>query len=190
MLNKKLKFLINAIVLLAGASLALAANIGNSSGYAWLEKLGWIKMDGGAGVDYGVTVGSAALAGYAWSEKTGWINFDDAGAYYGVTQDGAGNLSGYAWSEKLGYISFEDINSGQNYYQVVLTNFTDESYAEGGRVTLRTGTTVRTDTSFRPGKIVGDVSLFSGNAWSEKGGYIGFDDAGDYYESRTDWLAE
>jgi uncharacterized protein (TIGR02145 family) len=183
-INKIYKILIITIILLVGASFAIAANIGNSSGYAWLEKLGWLKLGGGAGVDYGVTVGDAALNGYAWSEKTGWINFDDSGSYYGVLNDGAGNLSGYAWSEKTGWISFDDA-SVNDYYQVTLANYSDESYAQGGTVTLRTNTTVRTDTSLRPGEIVGDIALFSGYGWSEIGGYINFDDAGDVYRSQT-----
>ena len=95
---------------------AIAGDMGNSAGYAWIEKLGWISFNGGgAPVNYGITVGEAALNGYAWSEKTGWINFDDSGSNYGVINDGAGNLSGYAWSEKLGYISFDDA-SANNYY--------------------------------------------------------------------------
>ena len=186
MLNKKLKILLIIITLFASAGLALASNIGNSSGYAWSELLGWIKLGGGSGPDYGITVGEAAVNGYAWSEKTGWINFDDSGSNYGVTHDGAGNLSGYAWSEKLGYISFDDA-SANNYYQVTLENFTDESFEKEGRVTLRTGTTLRTDTSLRPGQLVGDIALFAGNAWSEKGGYINFNDSGDIYRSQSEY---
>lgn len=187
MLKNTHKILIATICLLtAGIGLVSAANIGNSSGHAWSELLGWLKLGGGSGVDYGVTVGDAALNGYAWSEKTGWINFDDSGSNYGVTHDGAGNLSGYAWSEKLGYISFDDA-SANDYYQAALSNYTDESYAKNGTVTLRTNTTVRTGTSFRPGELVGDISLFAGYAWSEKGGYIGFDDAGSLYRSESEY---
>ena len=110
-----------------------AADLGNTSDYAWAEKFGYVKMNGGT-VDYGVTVADASLSGYAWSEKTGWINFNDAGALYAVTNDGSGNLSGHAWSEKLGYISFDD-SSANNYYQVTIDssgNFSGYAWSEKG----------------------------------------------------------
>jgi hypothetical protein len=143
MFNKKSKLIIIVILFFAIIQFARADNIGNSSGHAWAEKLGWISLGGaGASVDYGVTVGEAALSGYVWSEKAGWINFDDSGSYYAVTNDGAGNLSGYAWSEKLGYISFDDA-SANNYYQVSLSELVSMTLTKSGAITLRTGTTTR-----------------------------------------------
>ena len=188
MFNKKSKLIIIVVLFFAIIQFARADNIGNSSGYAWVEKLGWISFGGaGASVDYGVTVGDAALSGYAWSEKTGWINFNDSGSYYAVTNDGSGNLSGYAWSEKLGYISFDDA-SANNYYQVSLSELVSTTLAESGTITLRTGTTLRTDTTLKPGKLEDSISLFSNYAWSEKGGYINMDDSASIYGAETDWV--
>jgi len=181
MFKTRLKLIAILLVLFFCAQLARAGNIGNSTGHGWMEKLGWISVGGaGAGVDYGVTVGEAALSGYVWSEKTGWINFDDSGAYYGVTKDAAGKLSGYAWSEKLGYISFDD-GSANNYYQVALAEGTIE---KAGTIILRTETTLRTGTALKPGVL---NSLFSGYAWAEKGGYVNFNDSGSLYEVITTW---
>jgi len=184
MFTNKSKLIIIIIMFFAITQLVIAGNIGNSNGYVWAEKFGWISLSGGgASVDYGVTVGDASLAGYAWSEITGWINFNDSGDYYGVTNDGAGNLSGHAWSEKLGYISFDD-TSANNFYQVTLDEFSEN--IQSGTVTLRTGTTLRTDTKINPGKKEADNYL-SGYAWSELGGYINMDDEGDLYKPRTEW---
>ena len=193
MFNKKSKSIIIIILFFTIIQLVRAGDIGNSTGYIWMEKLGWISMGGsGASVDYGVTVGDAALSGYAWSEKTGWINFNDAGSYYAVTNDGSGNLSGYAWSEKLGYISFDDA-SANNYYQVVLTagdSYTVEEIITPGKIILRNNTSLRSGVSLRPG-VTGEIdvyiSVFSNYAWSEKGGYINMDDAGSLYSPDTEW---
>ena len=129
------RFIVLLAVLLFTGQYVLAGNSGNTEGHAWAEKLGYISMGGGgASVDYGVTVGDAALDGYAWSEKTGWIDFNDPGAYYGVLNDGSGNLSGYAWSEKLGYICFDD-PTANNYYQVTMSDiydFTGYAFSEKG----------------------------------------------------------
>lgn len=188
MFNKKSKLIIIIVLFFAITQFVRADDIGNSSGYSWAEKLGWISFGGaGASVDYGVTVGDAALSGYAWSEKTGWINFNDSGSYYAVTNDGSGNLSGYAWSEKLGYISFDDA-SANNYYQVSLSKLVSTILKKSGTITLHTGTTLRTGTTLKPGELEDPVSIFSGYAWSEKGGYINMNDSGSVYGAETDWL--
>lgn len=58
------------------------------SGYAWSDKIGWIKFrsDSGAPVSYGVDINyegtapacSTDLLGYAWSENIGWITFNES----------------------------------------------------------------------------------------------------------------
>lgn len=102
---------------------AAAADIGNTTGYAWGEKTGWIRFDGAdSAIDYGITVGDASLSGYAWSEKLGWINFNDAGSVYSVKNDGTGNLSGQAWGEKAGWVSAKDSTAGL--YQVAIDGAT------------------------------------------------------------------
>ena len=186
MLKIRLKLIAIVIVLFFGAQFALAGDIGNCSGHAWSELLGWVSLSGaGAGVDYGVTVGEAALSGYAWSEKTGWINFDDSGSYYSVTKDANGKLSGYAWTEKLGYISFDD-GSANNYYQVEITAGSGGA-AQSGQIILRTGTKLKNNVSLKPGTTASGDSVFSGYAWTEKGGYINFNDAGSLYGAETSW---
>ena len=104
---------------------AFAANNGNTYGYAWSEKVGWIRFDGSdSSQDYGVTVPTgdgSLLTGYAWSENAGWIHVsgscDEAGGCpgggdtYGVvsTQTGCSVgwscLSSYAWGEGVGWAS-------------------------------------------------------------------------------------
>ena len=102
---------------------AAAADIGNTTGYAWGEKTGWIRFDGtDSAIDYGITVGDASLSGYAWSEKLGWINFNDSGSVYSVRNDGTGQLSGQAWGEKAGWVSMND--STASLYQVVIDGAT------------------------------------------------------------------
>ncbi len=178
------KLIILLAVLLFSGKFVLAGSTGNTTGDAWAEKFGYIALDGGGGsVDYGVTVGSAALSGDAWSEKTGWIDFNDPGSYYAVINDGAGNLSGYAWSEKLGYISFDD--PGVNdYYQVTIA-ICDGSSEKPGAVILKNGVIFRGDAKFKPGQSA--AQCLSGYAFSEKGGYINFDDAGSLYSGETEW---
>jgi len=115
-LNKFLVITIIILSLITGGQKVFAANLGNLTGYAWMEGHGFVSLGGtNAAVDYGVTATTAGLSGYAWSEKLGWINFDDSGDLYAVTNDARGNLCGYAWSEKVGYISFCDKSENQFY---------------------------------------------------------------------------
>ena len=127
---KKFRFLILTAVIAAGV-LALAgpqvkaANTGNTTGYAWSERVGWIRFDGaGSSQDYGVTIGDTVVSGYAWSENAGWISMAstsascvqpgggcESGYAYNVavTTDcsvGSKCLSGYAWGQGVGWISF------------------------------------------------------------------------------------
>ncbi|MDP1709941.1 MAG: hypothetical protein Q8L21_03575, partial [Candidatus Komeilibacteria bacterium] len=119
---KKTFFLTLLLALALPAPLVEAANIGNTTGYAWSEKAGWIRFDGtDSAVNYGVTVSDTGLTGYAWSEKLGFINFDDAGGLYAVADDNLGNLSGYAWNEAAGFINFDDAGG---LYQVVISGST------------------------------------------------------------------
>ena len=64
----------------ANGSVTVVLDGANSylKGYAWAERVGWIKLGAGAG-----------SGPYANTDPTTW----------GVNMDGAGNLSGYAWSE-------------------------------------------------------------------------------------------
>ena len=166
---KKFKFLILSAVIAAGilawvCPQAKAANNGNTSGYAWSERVGWIRFDGtGSSHDYGVTVGDTILTGYAWSENAGWIHMastsascvqpggDCASGYaYNVaaTTDcsiGWKCLSGYAWGEGVGWISFA-------------TSTTDYSNASASTY----------------GVYIDNNNNFQGYAWGEQVGWIHF----------------
>ena len=124
-------FIVGAFII--GVQVIKAADIGNLTGYAWMQGYGFVSMNGaGAGVDYGVTATATGLTGYGWSEKLGWINFDDTGSLYAVTGDPGGNLCGYAWSEKVGYISFCD-KSANKFYAVKIDsdgNFSGYAWSE------------------------------------------------------------
>ncbi len=61
-----------------------SADIGNITGWAWSDTIGWISFTcvntgtcaSSSGVDYGVTQNASGdLTGYAWSENIGWIQF-------------------------------------------------------------------------------------------------------------------
>ncbi|MCX6789151.1 MAG: hypothetical protein NTZ42_00880 [Candidatus Gribaldobacteria bacterium] len=131
---EKLLAVVLAVFVLAivGIGYVLAANNGNSFGYAWSEGFGWIRLDGTASLQtYGVTVPNGEgsfLTGYAWGEDAGWIHFsgscDTAGGCpqgfgntYGVVASrascsvGAVCLSGYAWGEGVGWIRFAATSS-------------------------------------------------------------------------------
>lgn len=131
---------------------------GNSSGFAFGEKIGYIQWADGTSFE-GALVSDSDLKGYLWSEKTGYISLSCSNAgscatvNYGVSNDGSGNLSGYAWSEKLGWVSFDD-SSANNFYQATVD---------------------------------GDTGVFSGYLWSEKAGWINLDDSGDLYQTSTTW---
>ena len=128
---KKLNIPILTVIIVAGILgwgifLAQAANNGNTYGYAWSEKTGWIKFDGSDSLqDYGVTVSDTVLAGYAWSENAGWIHMAStsdaciqpgggcsAGYAYNVNSTttpcsvGSYCLAGFAWGEGAGWIKF------------------------------------------------------------------------------------
>jgi hypothetical protein len=149
------KFLL-FLILLIFPFFVWADNSGNSTGYAWFEKIGWVHFSGeDAGVDYGIKISSDQITGYAWSEKTGWISLSCLnslscnGQPYGVVSDGEGNLSGYAWSEKGGWINFNGVGTVE--YQVQIDS--------NGNL--------------------------SGYAWSEKVGWINTDDIGENYGVTT-----
>lgn len=138
-----------AAILLSPILLAHAAYSGNSTGYAWSEKGGWISFNTTSA--YGVQVTDTALDGYAWGEKTGYISLtrDSGTPTYGVTNTislTTGQLSGYAWSEKAGYIRFAATSS---------------TYANTSA--LNYGVTIN-----------GTTGAYSGYAWSEKLGWIKF----------------
>jgi len=141
---------------------AQAADLGNCTGFAWGEEIGYFSFSGaGSSADYGVTVSDVKLTGYTWGEMTGWISLDCANTSscgtvdYGVLKDGSGNLSGYAWTELLGWINFKD--SGENNYYAVTID-------SGGN--------------------------FQGYAWSEAVGYINMNDAGANYGVTTTWTLD
>ncbi|GEM_PF-2674732 len=138
------------------AKVVSASNAGNSLGWAWAEKFGWLHFSGeNAPVSYGVKISSDQVTGYGWSEETGWVsfnclnNFSCEGHPYGIVSDGVGNLSGFAWSEKAGWINFSSI--GNVDYQVAVD-------ASGN---------------------------FSGYAWSEKLGWINASNVGNNYGVTT-----
>jgi len=144
------------ILFLSFPFIAWAGNSGNSSGFSWSEKAGWIHFSGeDAGVDYGLDISDDQVKGYVWSEKTGWLSLNCLNDLscdtqpYGVVSDGEGNLSGYAWSEKGGWINFNGVGAVDYQVQVDI----------GGNL--------------------------SGYAWSEKMGWVNMDDAGDYYGVQT-----
>ena len=155
-----IKYIIFILVVTLSTHQPVWATTGNSTGYSWAEKFGYIKWTDGGALYNGALVTDTGLTGYLWSEKTGYISLNCSNTTscltvdYGVDNDGVGNLTGEGWSEKLGWISFDD-TSVNNYYQVTI------------------------DAS----------SNFSGYAWSEKAGYINMDDAGALYKVTTTWFA-
>ncbi|MBU4480668.1 LamG domain-containing protein, partial [Patescibacteria group bacterium] len=169
--NKNLFIIISAVfsvvVLFLGIKYVLAANNGNSFGYAWGEGAGWIRFDGTdyASGSYGVTVPStdgAFVTGYAWGEDAGWIHFsgscDEAGGCpqesgnsYGVVASratcsaGTVCLSGYAWGEGAGWIRF-----------------------------AATSSTYANDAADTYGVYIDNNGDFQGYAWGEDAGWIHF----------------
>lgn len=86
------------------------------SGYAYSNKIGWVKLGVDNGPSYGNTGsgdwgvnndGFGNLSGYGWCENVGWVNFstDDSR----VTIDHDGNFSGYAWARKSGWVNFSSL---------------------------------------------------------------------------------
>lgn len=133
----------------AGLEEALANFNGNSTGYAWSEKAGWISFN--TTTLYGVEMSDVTLDGYAWGEKAGYISFyrDTGSPVYGIGVNLIGStakLSGYAWGTQAGYIRFAAPNS--TYENTSASNY---------------GVTVN-----------GSTGVFSGYAWSEKLGWIKF----------------
>ncbi|MEF3691680.1 MAG: LamG domain-containing protein [Candidatus Moraniibacteriota bacterium] len=150
------KFFITILIFIIPL-IVFADNSGNSTGFVWSEKIGWIHFSGeDAGIDYGIKISSDQISGYVWSEKTGWISLNCLNDLscnsqpYGVVSDGEGNMSGYAWSEKGGWINFN--GTGAVEYQTQIDS--------DGNMT--------------------------GYAWSEKVGWINSDDVGDYYGVTTE----
>jgi len=126
-----------------------AAFNGNSSGYAWSEKGGWISFNNTS--LYGVETGDTYLDGYAFGEKVGFISLtrDTGTPAYGVLgtlTETTLKLSGDAWGPKTGYVRFAA--SGSDYSNNSALNY---------------GVTVD-----------GETGLFAGYAWSEKLGWISF----------------
>ena len=177
-LKQKVNILIVVAIVIAGilswtGFFATAADNGNSSGYAFSERVGFIRFDGtDSGQDYGVTVSDTILTGYAWSENAGWIHMAStsasciqpggdcvAGYAYSVANDGAGKLSGYAWGEGVGWIHFAATSSD---YSNNSTSTYGVSIDSGGN--------------------------FQGYAWGEQVGWIHFKNASPYdYGVTTDW---
>jgi len=158
-------FIVSGLIIscsLLGIHYSLAANNGNSYGYAWSENSGWIRFDGtGSGVDYGVTVpdSSGAVTGYAWSENAGWIHMASStsgaciqpadscasGYAYNVNATstcpvGSICLSGFAWGEGTGWIRFAATssnyanNSTSTYGVYIDSNNDFQGYAWGEQV--------------------------------------------------------
>jgi len=152
LINKKLFFIGVLIVFVfvgVNKGKVLANFNGNSTGYAWSEKAGWISFN--TTPAYGVEMSSYSLDGYAWGEKAGYISFyrDTGSPVYGINVNIIGStakLSGYAWGEQAGYIKFAADNS--TYLNTSATDY---------------GVTVN-----------GTTGVFSGYAWSEKLGWINF----------------
>jgi hypothetical protein len=89
------------IDLAASLEPAAGSSSGNTTGYAWGDKLSWTNFGTSQG---NVNVFTTTVTGYAWSQNFGWINLAPSGS--GVLNDGLGNLTGYAWSQNAGYINF------------------------------------------------------------------------------------
>jgi hypothetical protein len=48
------------------------ASVGNVSGYAWSDTVGWISL---GGADHGLAIAEdGTISGYAWSDNIGWIS--------------------------------------------------------------------------------------------------------------------
>ena len=52
--------------------------LGNLSGYAWGENVGWIKFAHAYGGVH-INPSTGVFGGYAWGENIGWINFGPTG---------------------------------------------------------------------------------------------------------------
>lgn len=75
-----------------------SADVGNLTGYAWSDNIGWISFTcvntnscaSNGGYDYGVSENpSGNLTGFAWSDNIGWIKFGGLSSF----PSGAGTLA-------------------------------------------------------------------------------------------------
>ncbi|MFT5127032.1 MAG: hypothetical protein ACI8W8_000632 [Rhodothermales bacterium] len=96
---------------------------GYLKGYAWAERVGWIKLGVGAGsgpyastnqTNWGVNMDAAGnLSGYAWSETCGWLNFNPSHSQV-IVDLTSGEFDGYAWGERLGWVHFKNASPAYN----------------------------------------------------------------------------
>lgn len=90
----KILFVLSLSVLPLFAS----ADVGNVTGYAWSDNIGWISFTclntstcaSNGGNDYGVTENpGGSLTGYAWSDNIGWVKFGGLASF----PSGAGTVA-------------------------------------------------------------------------------------------------
>jgi len=96
-----------------GATVVLDGANSYLNGYAWAERVGWIKLGVGSGsgpytntdqTNWGVNMDAAGdLSGYAWSETAGWINVNPSHGQMTVNLTN-GEFDGYAWAEGIGWV--------------------------------------------------------------------------------------
>jgi hypothetical protein len=98
---KRILILVVFAILFAPVFFALAA--GNTTGYAWSTKAGWIDFEN-------VSVSDCSVAGSVWTQNFGWVNL--ALSNVGVANDGLGQLSGSGWGQNLGWLNFDGIAIG------------------------------------------------------------------------------
>lgn len=86
----------------------VASAAGNTTGYAWSSKIGWVNF-GCDGCNAQVT--SSVLTGYAWNDNYGWIKLDVSSpdGTGGIKNTTSGVLSGYAWGDNVGWIDFAGV---------------------------------------------------------------------------------
>jgi len=151
------KIKISLLVIVLSLTIGLVFNInliqaaydGNSSGYAWSEKFGWLSYNTTG--DYGAENTQTYLDGYIWGEDIGYISLkrDSGTPDYGISVSYDGTealLSGQVWGPQAGWIKFSADSS---------------TYAN-------------TNASNYGVKIIASTGTFSGYAWGEDIGWINF----------------
>jgi len=153
------------------------------TGYAWSERLGWINFNDNGSLYGVVNDGNGNLSGHAWSDKGGYISFNDesGNGRYQVVIDSAGDFTGYGWSDKFGYIKFSE-----GIFYNVTKSVTPDTLA--GDVTDYAWGEQSDYVSFDDPSVnnyyqvsVDSSGVFSGYAWSQKLGWINFNDDGALY---------